>query len=116
MSPGLDARLVLRRSDEFLLDAGLAISPGETVALLGPNGAGKSTVVEALAGLVPIESGRIVLGGSLLDDPDSGVFVVASSSRTISCSLIWLPSTTSPSGSAAGAFPVVRLSTGRGSG
>jgi ABC-type Mn2+/Zn2+ transport system ATPase subunit len=31
------------------------------VALLGPNGAGKTTLLKAIAGLLPIETGRIVL-------------------------------------------------------
>jgi branched-chain amino acid transport system ATP-binding protein len=36
---------------------------GEIVALLGPNGAGKSTLVRAMAGLVPVVSGQVLLDG-----------------------------------------------------
>lgn len=50
---------------------------GEIVALVGPNGAGKSTIVRALAGLVPIDGGRIVLDGRTLDEPAARVFVPA---------------------------------------
>lgn len=37
----------------------LRIAPGSTVALLGRNGAGKSTLLRAMAGLIPVRSGRI---------------------------------------------------------
>ena len=70
----LDAHLVVRR-EGFALDVDLSIPAGTTAALLGPNGAGKSTTVDALAGIVPIDGGRIVLGSEVLDDPASGVFV-----------------------------------------
>ncbi len=47
-----------------------AVRAGELVALIGPNGAGKSTALKAIAGLVPVEAGRITLGGaSLLGEP-----------------------------------------------
>ena len=42
--------------------ASLAVESGEIVAIIGPNGAGKSTLVKAVAGLVPISAGRVLLG------------------------------------------------------
>ncbi len=72
---GLSAHLVVVRDDGFVIDVSLVIPPGRTVALLGPNGAGKSTAVAALAGLVPLEAGRIELNGNALDDPASNVYV-----------------------------------------
>ncbi|HMR33896.1 MAG TPA: ABC transporter ATP-binding protein [Geminicoccaceae bacterium] len=44
--------------------ATLAVAPNEIVTLLGPNGAGKSTLVKAVAGLVPVSAGRVLLEGS----------------------------------------------------
>lgn len=37
----------------------VGFSAGSCVALLGPNGAGKTTLLKAIAGLLPIETGRI---------------------------------------------------------
>lgn len=78
---GLEARVGVRRPAGFHLDVSLSISPGETVALLGPNGAGKSTAVAAISGLIPLESGRITLYGTVLDDPEKGVFVAPEDRR-----------------------------------
>ena len=39
------------------------VEAGEIVAVLGPNGAGKSTLIKAIAGLVPIQGGRVAFGG-----------------------------------------------------
>ena len=74
---GLDAHLILARSDDFALDIEISIPSGRTVALLGPNGAGKSTVVACLAGLLPIDRGRIDLDGRTLDDPATGTLIPA---------------------------------------
>ena len=71
----LHARIV-RTLGDFELDVQLDAEPGEVVALLGPNGAGKSTVFRCLAGLLPIDDGRIELDGTTFDDPAAGVFVV----------------------------------------
>jgi molybdate transport system ATP-binding protein len=57
----------------FELDASLTVGDGEVVALLGPNGAGKTTLLRALAGLQPIDAGRIELAGHALEDPAAGI-------------------------------------------
>ncbi len=46
--------------------ASLTVPSGTTLALLGPNGSGKTTVIEALAGLIPVDSGSATLGESVL--------------------------------------------------
>jgi molybdate transport system ATP-binding protein len=69
---GLQAEVGLSRGD-LQLDLGLSVEPGEVVALLGPNGAGKTTVLQALAGLLALDRGRIELAGRLLADPASGL-------------------------------------------
>ena len=48
---------------DIVTGASLELAPGEILAVLGPNGAGKSTLVKAIAGLVPIRSGRVALAG-----------------------------------------------------
>jgi molybdate transport system ATP-binding protein len=45
------------------------------MAVLGPNGSGKSTVLRALAGLLPLASGRVTLDGVVLEDPVARVRV-----------------------------------------
>jgi len=59
----------------FTLELELVAGAGEVVAVLGPNGAGKSTLLAALAGLVPLQRGRVELDGRLLEDAASGVRV-----------------------------------------
>ena len=72
-----DVGVELRRDGQGALSlrVPLRVAPGTVTALLGPNGAGKTTVLRALAGLVPLRRGRVVLAGRTLDDPGAGVFV-----------------------------------------
>jgi ABC-2 type transport system ATP-binding protein len=42
-----------------LEDVGFSVQAGEILGLIGPNGAGKTTLLEAIAGLLPIDSGEI---------------------------------------------------------
>ncbi|MEX6508534.1 LPS export ABC transporter ATP-binding protein [Jiella sp. M17.18] len=44
-------------------DVGMVVRRGEAVGLLGPNGAGKTTCFYMITGLIPVDSGRILLDG-----------------------------------------------------
>src|SRR5260370_26037968 len=41
----------------------LSVPRGQRRAIIGPNGAGKTTLFNAIAGIVPPTSGRIMFGG-----------------------------------------------------
>ena len=41
----------------------LHLSPGDFVTIIGGNGAGKSTMLNMIAGVYPIDSGKIVIDG-----------------------------------------------------
>lgn len=47
----------------YLLRADLEIAAGAQVAVIGPSGAGKTTLLEAVAGFLPLQSGRITWQG-----------------------------------------------------
>jgi len=47
-----------------------AAAPASITAVAGPNGSGKSTLVRALLGRIPIERGRIDVGGRNVSDLD----------------------------------------------
>jgi molybdate transport system ATP-binding protein len=70
----LDADIQLRLS-RLTLDIAFTVAAGEVLALLGPNGSGKSTTLQALVGLLPLAGGRVVLDGTVLEDPAQHVKV-----------------------------------------
>ena len=70
----LDAEIGIRL-DRLDLDVAFHVAPGEVAAILGPSGAGKTTVLRAIAGLVPLHTGRVTLDGTVLEDVDARVFV-----------------------------------------
>ncbi len=45
-------------------DVSFTVPDGQTVVLLGPSGCGKSTLLRSIAGLQPLDSGRIVRDGT----------------------------------------------------
>jgi branched-chain amino acid transport system permease protein len=47
-----------------LEDVSFAVHPGLVTGLIGPNGAGKSTLINAICGVVPPSSGRVLLNGT----------------------------------------------------
>jgi len=44
------------------------VGAGEIVTIVGPNGAGKSTLLKAIAGLLRVESGQVILDLRCLED------------------------------------------------
>ena len=58
----------------FALDLAFQAPPGVTV-LFGRSGSGKSTIINAVAGLLRPDVGRITLDGQVLQDSATGVFL-----------------------------------------
>jgi molybdate transport system ATP-binding protein len=71
---GLDVQLALSRgngADRFSLDVSFQVPPGITI-LFGPSGTGKSTTLQAIAGLLRPDRGRIAFGGETWFDGERG--------------------------------------------
>src|SRR5260221_4028893 len=65
---------------DFVLDARFQSNAAVT-ALFGPSGAGKTSIVNAIAGLLTPERGRIAVGDALLFDADNGTDIPAHKRR-----------------------------------
>src|SRR5438552_14867934 len=49
-----------------LADVSFDIRRGEILGLIGPNGSGKTTLLEAMAGVLPVDNGRVMWRGTAL--------------------------------------------------
>jgi branched-chain amino acid transport system ATP-binding protein len=67
----LSLEVVYQNTIQVLRGLSLVVPEGAIVALLGSNGAGKTTTLKAIAGLLPLESGRIAAGTVRFGGEDS---------------------------------------------
>ena len=58
-----------------LADISFAVNAGEVLGLIGPNGAGKTTLMEAVAGVLTVDDGRILWRGTPLALPHRREFM-----------------------------------------
>ena len=49
-------------NEKILEDINLQVTSGEVVSILGPSGVGKTTLFNLIAGILEVQSGRIILG------------------------------------------------------
>lgn len=75
MSALLEAQSVTRRFGGLtaVSDINFSLEPGLVASVIGPNGAGKTTFFNLLAGVYRPSSGKLLLSGQLLADPDHGL-------------------------------------------
>lgn len=61
----LELRAVTKSFQRMLVvdNVTFTVRPGEIVGLVGPNGSGKTTIVNLISGVVPLDSGQILLDG-----------------------------------------------------
>ena len=60
-------------SQNVLHDVGLMVPAGQLVCLLGPSGCGKTTFLRLAAGLEKLQSGKILINGKIVADPEHSV-------------------------------------------
>lgn len=66
-----DVRLRYAGAGDFAVDGvSFEAVAGRVTAVVGPNGSGKSTLVRALLGRLPVDSGRLMIGGAELSTLD----------------------------------------------
>jgi iron(III) transport system ATP-binding protein len=73
--PALTLERVSRRYGDRLAvaKADLVLRAGRVTCLLGPSGCGKSTLLRLVAGLEPIDEGRIEMNGAVISAPDGHI-------------------------------------------
>jgi NitT/TauT family transport system ATP-binding protein len=54
---------------QALVDISLRVGAGEFLTLIGPSGCGKTTLLKTMAGLVPVDVGRVLVGSRAVTGP-----------------------------------------------
>jgi ABC-2 type transport system ATP-binding protein len=70
----IEVQHIVKKYGDFTAvdDVSFNVKEGEIFGLLGPNGAGKSTLIRMMTTLIPITSGKAIIGGhNVAKDPDA---------------------------------------------
>lgn len=67
-------------------DLSFAVRPGEILGLVGPNGAGKTTTLRSIAGVLPLQAGRVRIAG----------FDLVADEQRAKAQLSWVPDDPQP--------------------
>merc|ERR1712136_730296 len=62
-----------RSATPILDDVELFVPGGSRLAIVGPSGTGKSTLLQILAGLLPLDSGTLSVGGCIVSRSNTRV-------------------------------------------
>src|SRR5262249_5741721 len=79
-----DAAISARNASKLFLDGTvvafrqltLAVRPQEILCIVGPSGCGKTTFLRAIAGLIGLSAGALVVRGKIVAGPPDGVAMV----------------------------------------
>jgi NitT/TauT family transport system ATP-binding protein len=79
-----DAAIVVRNASKLFLDGTvvafrqltLSVRKDEILCIVGPSGCGKTTFLRAIAGLIDLSSGDLLVGGKAVHGPPDGVAMV----------------------------------------
>jgi len=79
-----DAAISARNASKLFLDGTvvafrqltLAVRPQEILCIVGPSGCGKTTFLRAIAGLIDLSAGELVVRGKIVAGPPDGVAMV----------------------------------------
>ena len=72
--PAIAVENIVKRYGDFEAVKGITfeVADGEIFGLLGPNGAGKSTLIRMMTTLIPVTSGKAIIGGhDVSNEPDA---------------------------------------------
>jgi len=86
---------IAHRFGDFGLDVEFEVDRPGITALFGPSGSGKTTTIDAVAGLLTPDRGRIAVNGDTLLDTERGVRVPP---RNVGMCTIPVPATASAPG------------------
>lgn len=87
-APALLVAGLSKKYDEVFAVKGLSfeVRPGEILGLVGPNGAGKTTTLRSIAGVLPLQEGRVEIAG----------FDLATHEAKAKAALSWVPDDPQP--------------------